>query len=264
MREIWADIENYEGLYQASNFGNIKSLPNKNHKDEKILNPTINSSGYLKVELYKNRKAKDFYVHRLVASTFLPNPDNKPQINHRDGNKSNNSISNLEWVTASENQKHSIEHGLHAPSPMKNKVGKLNPNSKPIIQYDYDGNFIRVWDSPYDAAKALNIQINNIRACVNGYHHSSAGFIWKPYQPNYSLKVESLESIYLRNMPKRKGIHKRQLRINQFTKNGKLIKQWGSLKEISDNTDFNTNVILRNVNGRRHTAYGFIWEKDSD
>lgn len=119
--EIWKDIEGYEGLYQVSTYGNIKSLPKVRRngtgtyiQKEKLLKPSNTSTGYKKVELCKDGKRKSFKVHRLVAIAFIPNPDNKPEVNHIDGNKINNNIDNLEWVTSSENSVHAYETGLNS------------------------------------------------------------------------------------------------------------------------------------------------------
>lgn len=105
--EIWKDILNYEGLYQVSNYGNIKSLNriNRNGKTvhEKILSQAKGTSGYLQVNLSKDNEAKIFQVHRLVAVAFIDNPDNKPQVDHIDNNKHNNHVENLRWVTGKEN-----------------------------------------------------------------------------------------------------------------------------------------------------------------
>ena len=111
MQEIWKDIKGYEGLYQASNFGRIKRLEallpdkngNKHYNPEKILVPWKHKSGYQLVGLNKYGHRKARLVHRIVAEAFIKNPDNKPQINHKDGNKNNNCVSNLEWSTNSEN-----------------------------------------------------------------------------------------------------------------------------------------------------------------
>ena len=105
MKEEWKDIENYKGLYQVSNFGNVR-----NH-NKKI--SQFNSKGYLCVSLYKNNQKKNLRVHRLVAQAFLENKYNKREVNHIDGNKHNNCLSNLEWVTSKENKEHAVEIGLN-------------------------------------------------------------------------------------------------------------------------------------------------------
>lgn len=106
--EIWRPVPDYEQLYHVSNYGRVKSF----WLDKvKILKPTL-SNGYLIVGLYKSGKQKGLYVHRLVAQAFIPNPDNKPEVNHRDGNRFNNFVGNLEWMTAKENTQHAIANDL--------------------------------------------------------------------------------------------------------------------------------------------------------
>ena len=119
MLEKFVDIKGYEGYYQISNHGRIKSLKRiVKHASgdvelkEKFKKPTVNSNGYYKTNLYKNGKETTVYIHRLIASAFIPNLDNKPQINHIDGVKTNNDLSNLEWVTQSENGLHAYNIGL--------------------------------------------------------------------------------------------------------------------------------------------------------
>ena len=115
--EIWRDIAGYEGLYQISNKGNIKNL-------KKLLTPTDNGNGYLIIGLSKNGKRKNYYVHRLAASAFINNPDNKPVVNHKDHNIKNNNINNLEWVTQKENVNYSIKRMCHPKSITRTNTGE--------------------------------------------------------------------------------------------------------------------------------------------
>lgn len=115
--EIFKDIVGYEGLYQVSDLGNIKSLPRNsnvkgnNRKTEKLLKPDVGKHGYKRVSLTKDAKTVRFFIHRLVAEAFIPNPNDKPHINHIDNNPSNNCVNNLEWVTPKENHQYSIKQG---------------------------------------------------------------------------------------------------------------------------------------------------------
>lgn len=113
--EIWKDIENYEGLYQVSNYGRVKSLPRMYAQKHGIIEKILklqDSNGYLKCQIYKNGKQKRYFLHRLMAIAFIPNPNFLPCINHIDGNKLNNKIENLEWCTRSQNVRHAYKLGL--------------------------------------------------------------------------------------------------------------------------------------------------------
>lgn len=131
--EIWKDIPDYEGIYQISNKGRIKSIPHviKANKDggirtteEHMKNTYIGWHGYVWVALCKNGKSKTHSVHRLVALTFIENPNKLPAVNHIDGNKENNSVENLEWCTNHENQMHASKNGL-LPKSKRLYVWKL-------------------------------------------------------------------------------------------------------------------------------------------
>lgn len=119
MKEVWKPIEGYEGLYEVSNLGRVKNLERRipfgyglRTIPERILKNNVNEFGYLYVRLYKDAKGKKHKIHRLVAQTFIENPENKKCVNHIDGNKQNNSVENLEWVTHSENMKHASDNKL--------------------------------------------------------------------------------------------------------------------------------------------------------
>lgn len=178
MQEIWKDIPNYENLYLASNLGRIKSISNP--KRIKILKPSISNGGYQKIQLYKGGKCKTLYVHRLIALTFIPNPNNKEEVNHIDGNKFNNNANNLEWVSRSENQLHAIKTGLREPSPMTGRKGELNPLSKEILQYSLDGALIKKWKGISNVCRTLDFKSpSSISNCLSGRYKTAYGYIWK-------------------------------------------------------------------------------------
>lgn len=169
MEEIWKDIENYEGLYQVSNLGNVKSFPrNGTIKQERILKQTIDNNGYLIVGLHKNNKAKKVCVHWLVANAFIPKEKEHKVINHIDGNKLNNKLFNLERCTQSHNVKESYRLGLEVP-----------PNEKKVLQYDLQGNFIKEWESGSKASRQLNLPQTSISACCRKLKKQVGGFVWE-------------------------------------------------------------------------------------
>lgn len=125
IQEIYKAVKGYEGLYAVSNFGNVKSLSNNKKKKEKILRPGVNSSGYLNVSLTINKKAKSMVVHRIVAAAFLEGLDETTEANHKDGNKQNNRLDNLEVNTRPQNIQHAFRIGLN-----KGPCGEKNAHSK--------------------------------------------------------------------------------------------------------------------------------------
>lgn len=144
MKEVWKDIKGYEGLYQISNLGNVKSLDRKvNAKNNKkrlikgtFLKLRFNNRNYNIVSLYKNNIQEVRFIHRLVAETFIPNPENKPEVNHIDGDKQNNKIDNLEWCTRTENNKHAWKTGLNKVSDNQKKAAAQSAKKK-IFKKNY-------------------------------------------------------------------------------------------------------------------------------
>ena len=184
MEEIWKTIKGYENYYQISNQGRVKSVTrfvNDNNGvvllKSKILNPMMNEKGYLRIGLSKNNQRKYKRIHRLVAEAFIPNPDNKPQINHKNGIKTDNRVSNLDWVSISENVKHSY-HVLHRKKSMLRKFGVDNPNSKPILQLK-NGKIIAKFNSAKEAERCTGISQGNISRCANKKTKSAGGYQWE-------------------------------------------------------------------------------------
>lgn len=180
MKEIWKDIKDYEGLYQISNFGRVKSLPRKtnNQHSKGLIMKQKSVFGYSKIQLRKNKKYKWFFVHRLVAMAFLNNYNENLQVNHKNGIKNDNNVNNLEMVTASENQLHSYRVLKNTPS-MKNRFGKDHVRSVKVNQYDKNNTFIKTWNSIIEASKQLNISASCICNNCKGRRKSAGGYFWK-------------------------------------------------------------------------------------
>lgn len=182
MKEIWTDIKGYEGLYQVSNLGRIKSLNFNHTQKSQIMKATVTKGGYLKIHLDKNGERKYVVVHRIVAESFIPNNENHPLVLHKIpvSKGGTNEATNLYWGTYSDNMKDRTRDG-HFKNPRLNKFGKDNPTCKPIIQCDLNGNKIKEWDSITQASSELNISFTNIAKCCKGgkYRKTAGGYIWK-------------------------------------------------------------------------------------
>lgn len=186
MKEVWKDIEGYEGLYQISNLGLVKSVSRKiktklGFKTTKdiLLKFGKCSFNYIQVSLCKNGVQKTFKVHRLVAIHFIPNEFDKKEVNHIDGDKSNNTIDNLEWATRSENQFHAYKIGLRDPKSYKRsrRSGSSCSLSKPVLQFDMNGTFIKEHESTRLAESELGLR--NIYLSANLKRKHIGGFIWR-------------------------------------------------------------------------------------
>ena len=180
MEEIWKDIEgDYKGLYQASNLGRVRSLDRYDSmgrlRKGKIIKPWNNGYGYLVVDLKKNGKRKHFFVHRLVAFCFIPNPNNYPCINHRDRNPQNNISSNLEWVT------HHLNNSYLPTVKYKSEVmTNRSDMSKPVLQLTQEGWLFKEWPSTNEIERELGYFATIIAECCrgNGRRKSAYGFKW--------------------------------------------------------------------------------------
>lgn len=182
MQEIWKDIPGYESIYQVSNFGNVKSLQSGNHHSKiKILTPICADGRYLRVTLYKQKKPKYFPVHRLVAMAFIPNPENKPQVNHINGNKKDNRVENLEWCTSSENNLHAYKSGINKGSkPWLGKTGFQNATSIPVNQIDLStGSVLATFGSMEEAGRLTGCSPSKIGKCCKGVFSQTHGYGWK-------------------------------------------------------------------------------------
>lgn len=182
MKEIWGDIKGFEGIYKVSNFGRVMRVDE--YYTGNPLSQHDNGRGYLFVALnWKKKRGIQKYVHRLVAKAFLDNPENKPTVNHKDGIKSNNHVSNLEWATYRENNIHAIKYL---------RINRLNnKSSKPVFQYTKEGFFIREYPSMREAQRQTGIHAID-KACL-GQRKTAGGYTWK-YKEDVMESVETIET----------------------------------------------------------------------
>ena len=170
--EEWRDVVGYEGLYQVSNQGRVKSLERKDclgrTVKERILKPGVVGSGYLMISLCTGGKQKMFSVHRLVCQAFHDNPDNKSDVNHINEDKTDNRACNLEWSTRKEN----LNHGSRNERAAKAR-------SKPVGQYTRYGDLVKVWPSTQEAERQAGFNHGNISEVANGNRKTAYGFRWK-------------------------------------------------------------------------------------
>ena len=215
-KEVWKDIPGYETLYQVSNFGQVKSLNYRRSGKERILKQGLEYQGYYRVCLRKNNKNNWFLVHRLVATAFIPNHDNLPCVNHKDENKDNNHVDNLEWCTYQYNnnygtlkerqtkaqrkrfeyEKHPM-YGKHHTEESKRKIREGNKgkcitketrqkisesckgkNNKPILQYTLSNDLVREWESITTASKELGISRTSINNTLKGRSETAGKYKW--------------------------------------------------------------------------------------
>lgn len=197
--ETWKDIRGFEGLYQISSLGRVKSLEKFDSRgrkwEERILKSGINSHGYLVVILYKNGIRKNFKNHRLTAIAFIPNPNNLPEVNHLDENKTNSNVDNLEWCTGKYNMNYGNAKRIavantnyvkrSANTDYKRKVANTDyvtigsKLGKPINQFDRQGVFIGTYPGARQAGRKLGINQSDITQCCKGKKKIAGGFIWK-------------------------------------------------------------------------------------
>lgn len=171
--EIWKPIVGFEGLYEVSNIGRVKSLK-RNTTSGRVLSQALNR-GYMSVVLCKNGKHYNAKVHRLVAMAYIQNPNKKKEVNHIDGNKTNNRAENLEWVTASENAKHARLKGL-------NPCGRNNPiTSKSVDMLSADGTLLKTFPSLKEAERQTGVYRTNIQGCCacRPGCNTAGGYKWR-------------------------------------------------------------------------------------
>lgn len=190
--ESWKQVEGFNGRYEVSNTGKIRSINYRRSGSTKELKILVDRYGYPCVSLpMPNNKRKHFTIHRLVASAFIPNPEGKPEVNHKDGDKFNNHVSNLEWVTMQENQRHAWENGLKEKSRiMSAKRGKSektisrlsqynDQRKKPIISHCIATGEEKTFSTQREAARAINGDQGNIQKVLKGKAKQHKGYAFR-------------------------------------------------------------------------------------
>ena len=237
--EIWKDIPGYEGLYQVSNFGRVRSI-----LTGRIRKYGDNGHGYKFIPLCKNNKTRNYYIHRLVAALFIKNPYNKKTVNHINGIKADNYVSNLEWATQSENTQHGFDNGL-----IKQKAGVENPGSKPVLKYSLSGEFICEYENISIAATNNKISASSISMNCKQRTKRAGNFQWK-------LKSDNETIIY--PIPLRKG--NGEIKVLQYSKDGEFISIFNSQTEAEAITGIKKGGISDCCTEKIKTSGGFIWK----
>lgn len=180
-KEQWKPIPLYEGLYDVSTLGKVRSIAQyTNHHNivarprPRMLKHEITHDGYVRVSLSNRGVQKHMMVHRLVALAFIPNPNNLPQINHKDENPQNNFVDNLEWCTGKQN----CNYGLHRQR-ISQRLNTKHHLSKPVARLDTSGNIIETYKSTREAARKIGVRSENISRCCNGKYKLVCGSKWK-------------------------------------------------------------------------------------
>lgn len=253
-KEIWRDVKDFEGLYQVSNLGRVRSLDKVVRRPDggsypikgRIMGQFELRGHYLQVHLSKDGKKKDMKVHRLVAMAFIPNPDNLPQINHKDYNRQNNRLENLEWCDAKYNSNYSACH-RHKTLPR----GKDNKLAKPIDMFDMQGNYKRSFYGAAEACRETGIGFSAICSCLRNEQFSAGGHLWKLSSEDKDMKAYA-RKIIAESKSTKKAIAQ--------IKDGIVIRTFSNIREAFLQTGIQRAGILHCARGRFSQAGGYQWK----
>ena len=254
--EVWKDAVGFEGLYQVSNMGRVKSLCYNHTKKECILKQVLNKEGYFVLSLYKYKTKKQFFVHRLVYEAFhgfMPkwdvtaSGDERLEINHKDENKQNNKLENLELVSCTQN----LNYGSHNQK-------MADSLSRKVFQYTIDGELVKIWKSTQECHRNGFTSSAVTLCCHNKYNNRKKdgrlykGYIWSYEQLTKDQCIESANYTFAR----REKVA--QKTVYQYTQDLQFVKKWRSTSECGKN-GFSQRTVCRCCNGFTKTHYGYIW-----
>ncbi len=233
---MWKIFE-YDGKetnYEVSDDGQVR-----NRTTKRVLKQQTSKDNYKTVSLSINKKQKNMRVHRLVALTYIENPDNKNIVNHIDGNRQNNLVSNLEWVTYSENTQHAIRIGLMLPT-----------REKQVDQFDMNGNKIATYKSITDAANITNTSPNKISDCCNLKRNSTNLFQWRFHSDGYQ------------SLPKSEIPKTTRKRVARCDKDGNILQIYDSLHQAAKDVNGTQSAITHVLKGDKQTIThkGYYWK----
>ena len=278
MEEIWKDIKGFEGRYQVSNLGRVRSLdmvlegrnwkssgPFEYQRSGKVLKPLKKRNGYYQVCLRHNGKPKYFSIHRLVALAFIPNPNQLPCVNHKDENKENNFVfvnedctvdydkSNLEWCT----QKYNSNYGTRKERLRKYAISNV---MRPVVQFDMEGNVIDTFESLSDAENKTGISNINICGVCNGRRKSTHGYVFK-FLSNDSPKRKMSKGYSNPFISHAETLRKK---VVQYDLNGQIVDTFDSITEACNKTGISSRCIHGTLNGKRPHTHGYVFKFKDD
>lgn len=243
-------IKGFEGIYKVSNFGRIISVDRKDRFNRQVGGELkqAKAKGYFFVGLYKNGKGVQRYVHRLVAEAFIPNPENKPCVDHIDTNKENNHVSNLRWVTYKENMNNPLTREWVADHPQdpNKKRGINNPYSIRVAMYDMDMNFICTFDSLSAAGRGIGVTDGSIHKVCVGERSHCGGWIFRYVDCEHFV------------MPKRKTVYK-GIPVIQMDLDGNFISEYESAKAAAEALGICAPNISKACHGVKNPYKGYRW-----
>lgn len=240
-KEIWKDIVGYEGLYQVSNMGRVKSLPRWHRRTELILKPHHFMGNYERVALADgHRDYTGHSIHRLVAIAFLPNPLNLPEVNHKDENPANNHVDNLEWCTHTYNQNYGT----------RTERASL-AESVPVVQFSIRGDFVKEWASITEVKRIFGGKGSGIRQCCNETCRMAYGYLWR-WRKDFDKIPAHIEFKYTAAKIQEKP-------VRQYTLSGEFIKEYPSALSAAKENGYSRGNISNVCRGNKPYMYGYIW-----